>query len=70
MVRNRESSAGRVPENDVATRLMIKGVPDFAESSDGVRASTNRETAHTETSMTASVIGAGIGSPCFFKLSR
>jgi hypothetical protein len=38
MVRNRESSAGRVPENDVAARLMIKGVPDFAESSDGVRA--------------------------------
>jgi len=70
MIWDREPASGRMSQNDMASSLMIERVANFTEGLDCLRSRTNRQPAHIGTSTTASVIGAGMGSPCFFKLSR
>jgi len=55
--------------DNVTPGFVIDRVANFGERFNSIGAGTNRQTTHTLTSTTASVIGAGIGSPCFFKLS-
>jgi hypothetical protein len=65
-----QAAARRVTDNNVAAGLMILGVTDFAKALDGVRARTHRKATHTLTSTMASVMGGGMGSPCFLRLAR
>ena len=70
VIRNRDPTMRflLLPENHVASPLVIQGEADFAEGShhfatgdDGQR----RVSAQAETSTSSSVIAGGIGSSCF-----
>jgi len=60
----------RDAENQVTTGLVIQFVADATKGLHSVHPATDRQAAHTGTSMISSVTGPGIGSPCFSKLWR
>ena len=70
MVGDCQPTTGRMAKDDVAAGLMIHFVGDLAKGAHGVRARTDWQAAHTETSTISSVIPPGIGSPCFSRLWR
>jgi len=59
-----------VAEDDVATGLTIFAVADLGECSQRLSAGDDRETRYIAISTISSLIGGGIGSLCFFRLSR
>jgi hypothetical protein len=65
-----EAPARGMPEDLVAARLVIHVIADLLKRADRVRAATDWQRGHTETSMIASVTGPGTGSPCFSRLWR
>ena len=71
VVRDRQAPVRRilVAEDDVATGLTIFAVADLDECSHRLSAGDDRETRHIAISTISSLIGGGIGSSCFFKLS-
>jgi hypothetical protein len=54
----------------VATCLTIFAVADLGECSHSLSAGDDRESRHIAISTISSPIGGGIGSLCFFRLSR
>ena len=70
VVGNGEATARGMTLDDVAAGLVVSFVTDLAEGFDGVSTGTDREAAHTVTSMISSVMGLGRGSPCFSRLWR
>ena len=70
VVGNSETTTRRVTENEVTAGLMVNRVANLAEGFDRIRARATRKTAHRATSTMASVMGAGMGSPCFLRLAR
>ena len=70
VVGNSEATPRGMAQDDVATGLVVGFLADLTEGFDGVRTGTNREAAHTGTSMISSVMGLGTGSPCFSRLWR
>ena len=60
----------RMSQNDVASRLVVDLITEPAESLDGLLTGADRQVAHVGTSTISSVMGGGIGSPCFLRLAR
>src|SRR5213593_3964757 len=59
-----------MPQDHVAGGLVIDFVTEPLKRPHRVAARAGRKPAHGETSTNSSVIGGGIGSPCFFRLAR
>ena len=59
-------------KDDVTSALAIDGIAKLSKGFDDLPAGTDREFAHAEirTSTTVSWIEGGMGSLCFFRLSR
>ena len=60
----------RLPHDDVAATLMVELVAEFTQRLDHIAAGNTRQVAHTVTSTTSSVMGAGTGSAWALRLSR
>ena len=58
-----------ISQNYVTARLMVDEITDFGENFTKFATRYNRKSAHTITSTSSSVIGGGMASLCFFKLS-
>ncbi len=57
-------------ENDVASGLVVLFVANLRKRPNGFATGYNRQLAQRATSTVSSQMVGGIGSPCFFKLSR
>lgn len=69
MVRYGQTALVGMTHNDVAAGLMVHHLPQLAEGLDGISSGTDWQVAHYPTSTISSVMGRGIGSPCFLRLS-
>jgi hypothetical protein len=70
MIGHSEAAAVRVPEDDVASCLVIDLIADVGEYFHCFLSGTDWKLAHVGTSTISSVIGGGMGSPCFLRLAR
>ena len=70
VIRDRDSSIGRVlvPQYNMAPTLVVEFIADSPQSLHNILPREHGEFRHI--SMISSVMGGGIGSLCFFKLSR
>src|ERR1700691_3739870 len=57
-------------QNDMAGSLMVHLVAHLLKSADGLLAGANGQAAHAGISTISSLMGGGVGSPCFLRLAR